>query len=275
MENKRLRLAILDMYDNTPNQGMRAIQNIVRQYEKEYDWQIFDVRAKCELPDTNWDIYISSGGPGDPLEGDGIWDEQYYKLIDELWWHNRQENVVSKHVFFICHSFQMICHHFGLAEVLPRNSRSFGTFPVHMTAAGNEDPFFQPLPDPFYVADFRDYQVIQPNRKVFRSMGARILAREKIRPHVPLERAVMAIRFSDTIFGTQFHPEADPEGMLNYFTQPAKKQEIVEQHGLKKFERMVEDLNDDQKIPLTYQTILPTFLVSAIQSLKAGQTVTV
>ena len=30
-------------------------------------WDEFDVRLKNELPDISYDIYISSGGPGDPL----------------------------------------------------------------------------------------------------------------------------------------------------------------------------------------------------------------
>ena len=27
---------------------------------------------RMELPDMSWDIYISSGGPGDPLESEGL-----------------------------------------------------------------------------------------------------------------------------------------------------------------------------------------------------------
>jgi GMP synthase-like glutamine amidotransferase len=47
-------------------------------------------------------------------------------------------------------------------------------------------------------------------------LGVTILRLEKERPHVNLERAIMAIRFSKEVFGTQFHPEADGEGMLRY-----------------------------------------------------------
>ena len=57
-----------------PNQGMRCINQIVSQYKHQLDVDIFDVRVTGEVPDLSYDLYISSGGPGNPLEGDGIWD---------------------------------------------------------------------------------------------------------------------------------------------------------------------------------------------------------
>ncbi|MEM9918020.1 MAG: GMP synthase [Bacteroidota bacterium] len=268
MRDVKLKLAILDMYADTPNQGMRAIKDIVRTFEHQLDWRVFDVRSKRDIPDTSFDIYISSGGPGHPLDGDGIWDEQFFHLLDQLWLHNRATKGPKKHVFFICHSFQMACYHFGLAKITARKSRSFGTFPAHKTADGANDPLLQALPDPFYIADFRDYQVVQPDWTALDGMNAQILALEKIRSHVPLERAIMAVRFSDEFFGTQFHPEADPHGMMNYFGQEEKKSEIIKEHGEEKFEQMMEDLNDPTKIPLTHQQLIPGFLKQAIEALQ-------
>jgi GMP synthase-like glutamine amidotransferase len=72
--------------------------------------------GKCELPEINqYDIYISTGGPGDPLVGEAG-TKKYYELIDALTKWNL-ENQLKKHVLFICHSFQMACKHFGLAEI--------------------------------------------------------------------------------------------------------------------------------------------------------------
>jgi homoserine O-succinyltransferase/O-acetyltransferase len=50
-----------------------------------------------------------------------------------------------------------------------------------------------------FAADFRWWQVTQPNKKVFSELGAEILALEKIRLHVDYERAIMAIRISPEI----------------------------------------------------------------------------
>ena len=41
-----LKLAVLDMNNNEPNQGMRCIREIVAKYEDQLDWDEYDVRAK-------------------------------------------------------------------------------------------------------------------------------------------------------------------------------------------------------------------------------------
>ncbi|KGE89146.1 type 1 glutamine amidotransferase [Phaeodactylibacter xiamenensis] len=263
-----LRLAILDMYDNTPNQGMRCIQDIVRRFEAQYEWKIFDVRGKAEVPGMDYDIYISTGGPGSPFEGDGIWDVRYFDWMQQVWDWNLIPGNRKKHVFFICHSFQMAVRHFELAEVTERKSMSFGTFRCHMTDAGASDPNFQGLPNPFFIADFRHWQCIQPDEEKLAAMGADILALEKIRPHVPLERAVMAIRFSPEIIGTQFHPEADPDGMREHFMDPARQKAVVDEHGEEKYLRMIKHLRDSDKIGLTHEVVLPLFLHRAINALE-------
>ena len=77
----KLRLAILDLNAGLPNQGMRCISEIVSNYHHLLEVDVFDVRVTAEVPDLSYDIYISSGGPGNPMEGDGVWDERFYTLI--------------------------------------------------------------------------------------------------------------------------------------------------------------------------------------------------
>lgn len=265
---QKLRLAILDLYDNTPNRGMTCIKGIVDRFGSRMDCEVFDVRAKAETPGLDFDIYISSGGPGSPHDGDGIWDVMYYNWIRDVWEWNERTTRRKKHVFFICHSFQMACKFFRVGEVTKRKSQSFGTFPCHKTVAGRYEPLFEGLPDPFYIADFRDWQVVEPDLERFAELGARILALEKFRPHVDLDRAIMAIRFSDEIVGTQFHPEADPDGMLEHFLSPERRRQIVEDHSEEKYLKMIDHLNDSDKIGLTYEIILPSFLDRAIRELQ-------
>jgi len=264
---QKLRLAILDMYDNTPNQGMRCIQEISQRFEGQIDYDVFDVRGTAQVPDLSYDIFISTGGPGSPLDGDGVWDKHYFDWLDKVYDWNRAGNQPKKYVIFICHSFQMACKHFEVGEVTERNSMSFGTFPVHMTDAGVAEPLFQGLTNPFWVADFRSWQVIQPDLGRLEEMGAEILALEKIRPHVPLERALMSIRFSPEMFGVQFHPEADPEGMIIHFNDPERKEKVISEHGEDKYYRMINDLGDTNKLKLTHDIILPQFLNRSIQFL--------
>ncbi len=139
---------------------------------------------------------------------------------------------------------------------------------MHMLEAGQDEPVFDGLKDPFYAVDSRDYQVIQPNLDLLNGMGARILCIEKSRPHVPYERAVMGIRFNDYMIGTQFHPEADAPGMSMYLRTEEKQKTVIESHGEDKLRSMLEHLDDPDKIMWTYAHILPNFLNQAIGLLE-------
>ncbi|MGB4930579.1 MAG: GMP synthase, partial [Chitinophagales bacterium] len=63
-ESKKIKLAILDMYEGAANEGMRCIKAIAQSQAGFVDYKVFDVRAKGEIPDKSYDIFISSGGPG-------------------------------------------------------------------------------------------------------------------------------------------------------------------------------------------------------------------
>lgn len=263
------KLAILDLYDSTPNQGMRCIQEIVKKFDRRVEAQWFDVRGKEEVPSVeDFDIFIFSGGPGDPREKFGTWDVKLYELFDNIWLSNQNSFAPRKFAFFICHSFQMAANHFNLVSITERKSPMFGTTRVRLTDDGQQDELLSELPNPFYAADFRSYQAIQPDEAKLEGMGAKILALEKIRPEIDLERAVMGIRFSPEMIGVQFHPEADAPGMLRHFKSEPMAVMIINEHGKDKLESMVRDLSHPEKIELTHKTILPTFINDAIGALK-------
>ena len=269
----KVRIAILDLYEGVENQGMRCIRRIIHDWSETngYDVELheFDVRQKCAVPDLSFDIYISSGGPGSPLESEGLeWDKKFCHWIKQLeTWNNDASNFPKKHVLFICHSFQLACRYFNVANVCKRNSTAFGVFPVHMTNEGMNEPVFAGLRDPFYAVDSRDYQVIEPNISRIKKMGGQILAIEKERLHVPYERALMGIRFNEYFVGTQFHPEADAAGMSMYLQRDDKKKTVIENHGEEKWKSMIEHLDDPDKILYTYSHVLPNFLNIAVGEL--------
>ena len=269
-EKKQIRIAILDLYEGAENQGMRCIREIINQWGETNNLDVsfdeFDVRKKIETPDLSYDIYISTGGPGSPIDSKSeAWDNAYFKWYDtvEKWNHNFA-NTNKKHIFLICHSFQLVCRHLGIATVCKRKSTSFGVFPIHMMHDGKEEIIFNGLKDPFYSVDSRDYQVIEPNHNKLRQLGAKILSIEKNRPHVPYERAIMSIRFNEYVIGTQFHPEADAIGMSMYLLREDKKKNVIENHGEAKWKSMLEQLQDPDKIMYTYNHILPNFLNQAV-----------
>jgi homoserine O-succinyltransferase len=270
-----LRVAILDLYEGQANQGMRCIRQILSEWSEFHSIEIsfdeFEVRQQKQLPDLSYDVYISSGGPGSPLESEGSeWEAAYFNWLSSVeTWNNDPQKTNKKFVFFICHSFQIVCRHYKIADISKRKSTAFGVFPVHVTLEGQKDPIFSGLRDPFYVVDSRDYQVTLPDWNKLNMLGATILCIEKYRPHVPYAQALMGIRFNPYMVGTQFHPEADAIGMSMYLQTEEKKKIVIEQHGEEKWKSMIEQLNDPDKIMWTYAHVLPNFLTQVSNQLKA------
>jgi hypothetical protein len=56
--------------------------------------------------------------------------------------------------------------------------------PIHKTEDGANDFLLKNLPEPFYAVDSRAYQFIEPNYKKLDEMGMKIVALEKVRPHI-------------------------------------------------------------------------------------------
>ncbi len=266
-----LKIAILDMYAGAPNEGMRCIHQLIGRTQltlsHEVSVKVFDVRNAAQVPDLSYDIYISSGGPGSPLPNDEAWETPYFAFLDQLFSWNRMQ-VRKKHLLLICHSFQLACRHLGVGTLSKRKSTSFGVLPVHKTTAGLADPLLAGLAEPFFVVDSRDYQVTMPDYQRLEELGTDVLCLEKDRPHVPLDRALMAIRFSPDIVGTQFHPEADGDGMLRYLLTDEKKAQVMANHGEAKYHEMVGMLRDPDTIERTESVIIPTFLRRAAQHLQ-------
>lgn len=269
-----IRVAILDLYEGQPNEGMRCIRQILTDWSEFHNIELhfdeFEVRRFRQVPDMSYDIFISSGGPGSPLDSEGTdWEEVYFGWFNDLQkWNNDSANPNKKHVFYICHSFQLVCRHLGIGFISKRKSTAFGVFPVHVTVDGQNDVALAGLRDPFYVVDSRDYQVTAPDVDEIERAGAKVLCIEKYRPHVPYPQALMSLRFDDYSIGTQFHPEADAIGMSMYLQKEEKKKIVIEHHGIDKWTSMVEQLNDPDKIMWTYSHVLPNFLRNAVDQLK-------
>ncbi|MFM8739371.1 MAG: type 1 glutamine amidotransferase, partial [Cytophagales bacterium] len=265
-----LKLAILDMYEGMPNEGMRSIRELVEEFSADLHmplkYDIFQTRLNGDVPDLTYDVFISSGGPGSPIESAGsYWERKYFELMEAVHEYNRTHPEAKKHVFLICHSFQVYCRYYGYGLVSKRKSTSFGVMPMHKTNQGHHDPLLRSLGDPFWAVDSRDYQITSPNVDKIAQRGGSILCIEKFRPEVMLERAVMAIRFDDAFFGTQFHPEADAVGMRRYLLREDKKELVIEKHGEKKYWEMLDHLTDPDKIMRTNSAVLPRFLMMAFQ----------
>jgi len=101
-ESRPYRVAVLDLNAGHPNQGMRCISEVVYRWAEENNieilYDVYDVRVKNELPDTSYDMYISSGGPGDPLSSRfDDWDINWNKwLRNIIRWNENPQNLTKK-----------------------------------------------------------------------------------------------------------------------------------------------------------------------------------
>jgi len=270
-----IKIATIDLYNNERNEGIRCIREIVseaqsRNKELNISYEVFNTRFKDEIPALNNDIFISSGGPGSPFEGEGTkWEKNYFNLIQKIWDHNQNNPERKKYLFFICHSFQMMGRFFKFGRVSKRHSKSFGVMPFTITKEGKSDNILQRLSNPFYAADIRQFQVTEPDNKVFKELGAKILSFEIVDDNEKAQPALAAVRISDEIVGTQFHPEADPKSMLYHFKQDERKKQVVEKYGEERYFGMIEILKQPDTIQKTRETVLPSFLNNAIEELTS------
>ncbi len=271
-EDFMIKVAIIDLYNNEKNEGMRCIKEIVTDSNKysssQVKYDVYETRYKGDTPGMNYDIYISSGGPGSPFAGKGKkWEKDYFNLLDKIWNHNQESSSGKKYIFFICHSFQMMGRFFKFAEVKKRKVESFGVFPFKRTMEGSEDILLKSLTNPFYAADFRKYHVVNPDMKKLKELGGEILAVESETAENG-NTALMAVRLSKEIAGAQFHPEADPDSMMYHFKQLDRKKQIIAKYSEGKYYEMISLLEQPDKIKLTRKTVLPNFLKEAIKNLK-------
>lgn len=254
-----LKIAVIDMYDGEPNLGKKCIHGILANWSTQRKIEIvttvFRLRNNCEIPDNTFDIYISTGGPGSPIESVHLdWDDLYVQWLENM-------VALNKPVLLICHSFQIACRHFEIGTVGLRKSSQVGILPVHPLT---EDSLFNNLADPFYALESRHYQITEPNDEKIQALGASILALEKIRPNIPLERAIMAVRFTPKMYGVQFHPEAAPAVLKPFFMESSTKKAIVDEFGIQKWEQIIQHLKDPNTLVTTYSNFIPNFLDKAI-----------
>lgn len=250
------------------NLGIDSIKSHLDAFAPHIEYDIFDVRLKNVVPNLNYDAYISSGGPGDPRVGDEEWEHSYFGWLKSIMDFNHRNPDVAKQVFLICHSFQLGVQFFKVGELRKRFHISFGTFPCYLTGNGLHESIFEGLPNPLYVADFRQYEVICPHFDSWTKEYPKVLAIEQLDITQERERAIMAIRFTEDIIGTQFHPEAYADGMYSYFNEKERREQVISEHGEGKLNLMINDLRNPQKIALTNEVVLPNFLKICLRKIQ-------
>ena len=269
MNKNNLKIAILSMYRNPQAQALIYLDALLKNEsgkfrETEIHFRIFNTRYGNEMPvPEEFDAFISTGGPGNPHDGSGSdWEKNYFRFLDQMMKQDFKDGRKKFH-FSICHSFQLLCIHFGIASVKKRSGETrMGLFFCRHTDEGSNDPLFGPLPNPHLIVENRNWQCIAPDENRIKDLGIRVLSRESEDP----QSALLALRISPYWVATQYHPETEPEAMKALFHTHAKKEEVVSGYGQKKWEEIIRLLDEKQpSLQNTYQQLIPDFLHSAIQ----------
>lgn len=263
-----VRIAVLDMNNGYKNQGIRCINSILSetldQWTEKHGSPLhatikhFRVRDFGEVPKHQFDIYISSGGPGSPHDGEGKqWEADYFSLLDGVLEHNLSKQ--RKTFFFaVCHSLQVMSRHFKFAEVVDAPRPVYGIMPAYPTTEGRDSHLLQDLGDRFFAFERRNYQVVHPDKSALDKIGARVLAIESRNGH--RGKAVMALSIGAEFQATQFHPEADRDAILRNFMDPDKKTDIMKINGTDLYNKMISSLQSEDRVKRTRDLMIPRFL---------------
>jgi len=268
-------VAILDMNDGFKNQGIGCIYQLLE--NSQLSWQNrhqspvklkiehFRVRDFAEVPKHRFDIYLSSGGPGSPHDGEGKqWEVDYFKLLDSVIEHNHYKE--RKTFFFaICHSFQVLTRHFGFAEVCDAPRSIYGIMPAYPTPNGMSSYMLEGLGERFFAFERRNYQVVHPDESRLAALEAKVLALES--RHGLRGKAIMTLSIGEEFQATQFHPEADRDSILRNFLDPEKREHILAHNGEELFNKMLASLQSEDRVKRTHDLIMPRFLTKAYHHL--------
>lgn len=269
MSLRPLRLCIIDMNNAHVNQAMRCMRGIV---------SIFFAQVVAENPgltcervevsprDTNdavprdCDLYLSSGGPGSPFDGDGQpWADDYGRFSEGLVESCIRGGADQRAMFAICYSFEMVVRHFKLAHIGPRAERKFGVMPIYTTTEGQAHPLLSAFGDRLFAFEHRNWEAIDLDEPKLRSLGGELLARES-RDGVSKGRAILGLDVAPGIEAVQFHPEADRPGVMNWVARPEQAAAFKAQYGEMTYQAMLRTLDDPRRLARTYALVIPGWL---------------
>jgi GMP synthase-like glutamine amidotransferase len=280
MTPRPLRLCIIDMNNAHANQAMRCLRGIATSF--------FDLVGRtnpglaCELVevsprDTNniiprdCDLYVSSGGPGSPFDGDGeAWVADYGAFSDHVVDSATRGGADRSALFAICYSFEMVVRHFKLAEIGPRAERKFGVMPIYTTPEGQRHPLLAAFGDRLFAFEHRNWEAIELDEARLRGLGGRLLARES-RDGVSKGRALLALDVAAGIEAVQFHPEADRPGVMNWVAPPEQAAAFKATYGEVTYNAMLRTLDDPRRLARTFALVIPGWLARHFNELAVSR----
>jgi GMP synthase-like glutamine amidotransferase len=266
---RTLRVCLVDMNAGHVNQAMRCLRSIVEQ---------FFARAVAQNPglacsmsevsprDTDAtiprdaDLYLGSGGPGSPFDGDGAaWSHDFADFADGIAESASRDDENQRAIFGVCYSFELLVRHFAVATIALRTDRKFGVMPIYTTPDGRMHPLLSAFGERLFAFEHRNWEAVDVNAATLRSLGGRVLARES-RDGASKGRAILGFDIAPGVEAVQFHPEADRAGVVNWVARPEQAAAFKATYGESTYQAMLRTLDDPHRLARTYALVIPGWL---------------
>lgn len=264
-----LRICIVDMNNGHVNQAMRCIRGMLASFferVRRHNPGLPCIVGEVSPRDTSnpiprdYDLYISTGGPGSPYDGDGMpWVTDYSAFLEDVVDSAIRGGERQSALFAICYSFEMVVRHFKLAAVVPRGERKFGVMPIYTTPEGQTHPLLRPFGDRLFAFEHRNWEAVDLDESKLESLGGSLLARES-RDGLSKGRAILGLDVTAGVEAVQFHPEADRPGVMNWVSRPEQAAAFKAAYGELTYQAMLRTLDDPRRLARTYALVIPGWM---------------
>ena len=269
LKHPHLKLCLVDMNNGVANQATRCFRKLyeafthrVRAANPQLDVTLRHVQPRNlgELPSPDTDLALSSGGPGSPFDGyEDPWCTGFRNWVDSVTNANLKRPQEAPQLFAVCHSFEILGHHFGVGTLQKRDKTKFGVMPVYMTPEGQKSDLLRPFGDRLFAFEHRNWELVDLDARRLQSLGGELLARES-RDGQSKGRGMVAFRFAHGVTGTIFHPEADRMGVVTWVNKPEMASAFKDAYGEDTYAQMMDTVNDPTRIARTYALVIPGWL---------------
>ena len=271
-----LRLCLVDMNNGHVNQAMRCFRVLVDSFfsmvkatnpELLTELVVVQPRNLKEMPPADCDLYLSSGGPDSPYDHDGEpWLSDLFGFYDGVVEANLKGKADAPSLFGVCYTFELLVRHFQVCAMVPRASRKFGVMPAYTTDVGFTHPLTAPFGDRLFSFEHRTWEAIDLDETRLAALGGSLLARES-RDGESKGKGILALDLAPGIECTQFHPEADRQGVIVWVSKREQAQAFVDTYGLVTYDRMLRTLDNPERIAKTFTLLVPGWLTRKFNAL--------
>ena len=263
-----LRICFVDMNAGVKNEAMRCLGAVhtrflgmVAEQNPTLEVELVTVspRDKGEAIPRDHDIYVCSGGPGAPQDGDGTeWAKDFRGLVESVLTQDRA--AAPRSLFAICYSYELVVHQLGLATLHHRKHKRFGVMPIYTTEAGQKHPLLSDFHDRIFAFEHRNWDTLDPNHARLAELNGAELARESRVGKNDKGESMLAFHLGESLEATLFHPEADRDGIRAWISKPEQEAAFREAYGDVTHDRMIRTVENPERIDRAHITVVPGFL---------------